>query len=99
MPVDRETGRICRKNVFTPAELKAYHKGLEAVMEKEFGMKGLILNGKTKGNYTTKELKERTRRENELKEREAALDTREADLDARERRFEDRQSVFFCKSQ
>lgn len=97
VPVDRETGRICRKNVFTPAELKAYHKGLEAVMEKEFGMKGLILNGKTKGNYTTKELKERTRRENELKEREAALDTREADLDARERRFETDRASFAVK--
>lgn len=65
--------RVSSKAVFTRKELSGFHKELESIMSKEFGIKHLVLNGRTKGNYTYKELKERTMRENELEVREAAL--------------------------
>lgn len=70
-------GRISAKNLFSRKELSDYHKELDAVMEREFGMKGLVHNGKTKGKYTVEELKERTRREKELSDREARLEAQE----------------------
>lgn len=70
-------GRISAKNLFTRKELSDYHKELDAVMEREFGMKGLVHNGRTKGKYTVEELKERTRREKELSDREARLEAQE----------------------
>lgn len=63
MPV--KDGRVSSKALFTRTELSSYHKALEKVMEDEFGMHGLVLNGRTKGNYTVKEMKQRTRDEEE----------------------------------
>lgn len=63
MPV--KDGRVSSKALFTRTELSSYHKALEKVMEDEFGMHGLVLNGRTKGNYTVKELKQRARDEEE----------------------------------
>jgi len=64
-------GRVSAKALFTRTELAGFHRDLDAVMAKQppdgFGLKGLVLNGRTKGNYTTAELKERTRQEAELK--------------------------------
>lgn len=65
--------RVSSKAVFTRQELSGFHKELESIMYNEFGIKNLVLNGRTKGNYTYKELKERTMRENELAAREAEL--------------------------
>lgn len=56
-------GRVSAKALFTRKELSSFHKDLDKVMEEEFGMKGLILNGRTKGNYSVQELKERTKDE------------------------------------
>jgi len=55
-------------------ELRSYHQDLEAVMTKELGMKGLVLNGRTIGNYTIKELKARTAMENKLAEERRSID-------------------------
>ena len=65
-------------------ELREYQQELEKECEQEFGIKGLILNGRTKGDYTLEELKERTRKEQELTQREQAVMQKEQALAQRE---------------
>ena len=77
-------GRVSSKALFTKGELREVHKELDKVMEKEFHIKGLVKNGRTKGNLTVDELKERTRQERELAARKLELDAREQALNARE---------------
>lgn len=60
--------RVSAKALCTRNELHMFHKDLDETMEHTFGQKGLILNGRTKGNYTVKELKARTLEEKYLKE-------------------------------
>lgn len=86
-----KNGRISSKALFTRTELSRFHKDLDRMCEQEFGMKGLVLNGRTKGNYTVKELKERDRERSEADKRNEInkhnkefLDKRKAELDARE---------------
>ncbi len=57
----RKTGKqtISSASLFTRSELKQYHTDLEKYLQGEFGMKGLALNGRTKGGYTIEELKKR----------------------------------------
>lgn len=88
-------GRVSSKALFTKSELRDYQRDLDKLCEKEFGIKGLILNGRTKGNYTVQELKERSlnaseaqKRDFELKARESSLNMRETSLNALERRLE-----------
>lgn len=90
--------RVSAKALFTRSELHSFHKDLDKVMEDEFGIKGLILNGRTKGNYTVSELKERTKQEQALSEREEnaniedyALSQRQEALDSRETRLNARE--------
>lgn len=92
VPVDKN-GRISSKNVFTRKELQGYQQDLDALMEQEFGMKGLILNGRTKGDYTVQELKERTKQEQALAKREASLNARERALQEREQSVLARQNA------
>lgn len=78
MPVVPVTGgRISAKALFTRKELSDYHKQLDKAVEQEFGRQGLIINGRTKGNYTFRELRERTAKEQELTAREEKQDSRE----------------------
>lgn len=56
-------GRVSAKAVFNRRELPAYQRELDKVVAVEFGQKGFILNGRTKGGYTTAELRERTEAE------------------------------------
>lgn len=86
-------GRVSAKALFTRAELSGFHKELDEVMAQEFGQPGLILNGRTKGNYTTAELKERTRREGAVFTREVKANYREAGLNLREKAIEGRESA------
>lgn len=90
-------GRISAKNLFSRKELSDYHKELDAVMEREFGMKGLVHNGKTKGKYTVEELKERTRREKELSDRESALEERDISLRRREKDIKTRETRLYAQ--
>lgn len=80
-------GRVSAKAVFNRRELPAYQRELDAVMAKAppegFGRKGLILNGRTKGGYTTAELKERTRQEAELKRKTFAAGVKATMADAK----------------
>lgn len=93
VPVKDE--RVSSKALFTKSELKGYQQELDKLCEKEFGKKGLVLNGRTKGNYTVQELKSRSlnaseaqKRDLELSARESSLNARETSLNALERRLE-----------
>lgn len=74
----RKTGNITvsSASLCTQKEFNTFHKDLESYMEKEFGVKGLALNGRTKGNFTLEELKERTRVKEEQDKREKGLDAK-----------------------
>lgn len=71
----RKTGNITvsSASLCTQKEFNTFHKDLECYMEKEFGVKGLALNGRTKGKFTLEELKERTRVKEEQDKREQGL--------------------------
>lgn len=70
-------GKVSSKALFTRAELHEFHKELDRVCEAEFGQKGLVLNGRTKGDYTVAELKQRTKDEKDLEVRKKAVRMRE----------------------
>lgn len=70
-------GRISAKALFTKKELTSFHKELDKRCEDEFGIKGLVKNGRTKGNYTFRELKQRSEDAQELDARKAKLDAQE----------------------
>lgn len=80
----RKTGNITvsSASLCTQKEFNTFHKDLESYMEKEFGVKGLALNGRTKGNFTLEELKERTRVKEEQDKRDEALDKEKVDFQA-----------------
>lgn len=83
--------RVSSKALFTRKELSDFHKELDKLCEKEFKIKGLVLNGRTKGNYTFRELKERTAKENELNERETMLSNKETQLGTKETQLNERE--------
>lgn len=85
----RKTGNITvsSASLCTQKEFNTFHKDLESYMEKEFGVKGLALNGRTKGNFTLEELKERTRVKEEQDKRDEELDKEKADFQDKEQQF------------
>lgn len=87
----RKTGNITvsSASLCTQKEFNTFHKDLESYMEKAFGVKGLALNGRTKGNFTLEELKERTRVKEGQDKRDEELDKREKGLDAKIQEAED----------
>ena len=87
----RKTGNITvsSASLCTQKEFNTFHKDLESYMEKEFGVKGLALNGRTKGNFTLEELKERTRVKEGQDKRDEELDKREKGLNAKMQEVED----------
>lgn len=92
----RKTGNITvsSASLCTQKEFNTFHKDLESYMEKEFGVKGLALNGRTKGNFTLEELKERTRVKEEQDKRDEELDKEKADFQDKEQQF-NRAKVYF----
>lgn len=74
--ISRKSGKpsISAATVFGLKEMHGYQEDLEAAMTKVFGIPKLILNGKTKGGYTTAELKARTAMENKLAEERRSID-------------------------
>lgn len=82
--VPEKQNRISSKSLFTRGELSKMHTDFDRECEIAFGKKGLVKNGRTKGGYTTKELKERTKREAALKAREEAVEMREKAVSQRE---------------
>ena len=77
-------GRISSKALFTRKELTDFQKELDNRCLIAFKRPHLVLNGRTKGNYTYKELKERERANNDLTERERQVALREEKVKERE---------------
>lgn len=72
---------LCAREFLTRKELKGYQEDLEEECASKFHLKGLILNGRTKGNYSLEELKERSEREQKLLEREQAITVKEQQVE------------------
>lgn len=81
--ISRKTGKmtVSAASMFDENDLKTYHDDLDAVIAREFGQAGLMRNGRTKGNYTLDEMKERERINAELKAREDAVTEREQSME------------------
>lgn len=92
-------GKVSSKALFTRAELHEFHKELDRVCETEFGMKGLILNGRTKGDYTIAELKQRTKDEQDLENRRRAVRYREDAVSKAEDRVDAREQALKAREQ
>ena len=88
--ISRKTGllSVSKASVITKTDLDTWHEDFDAALEREFGIAGLGLNGRTKGGYTLAELKERTKRENELKRREKAVAKKESELVSKTKRLD-----------
>lgn len=97
----RKTGNITvsSASLCTQKEFNTFHKDLESYMENAFGVKGLALNGRTKGNFTLEELKERTRVKEEQDKRDEELDKEKADFQAKEQQFNKEKVDFQAKMQ
>lgn len=82
-------GRVSSKALFTRSELQSYQKDLDKKIADEFGMPGLILNGRTKGNFTYEELKERDKAEWRIKVANEQYEKMRADKKALEEQKRD----------
>lgn len=88
--ISRKTGRktVSTASCFTQKDLQSFHPDFEKVLQKEFGMKGLGSNGKTKENKDITDLKydtvQQLREENAaLRAENEALEAQVKDLQAR----------------
>lgn len=89
----RKTGKktVSSASLLTRKELKGFHIDLQACMVQEFGKNDYILNGRTKGNYTTDELKARDADAEALQKRERAIEGDEFLLRYREQAVKKRE--------
>lgn len=87
--VSRKTGKqtVSSASLFTRTELRKCQQELEACMEKEFNHKGMILNGRTAGNYTIDELKARNKDMRYVVKHKRDLQAREDDLKTKQEEF------------
>lgn len=78
----RKTGKetVSSASMFTRKDLKTFHDDLEKVMTEKYGKTHLMKNGRTKGNYTLDELKERTQTEERLANKQAELNKQGAEI-------------------
>lgn len=83
--ISRKTGKrtVSSASLFNKKELFSYHDDLDDSLSPKF--KGLVKNGRTKGDYTVRELKEREEQEQKLAERERVIADRERAVADRER--------------
>jgi hypothetical protein len=75
---DPENGheKLCCKDLMRKAELNAFHRELDREMAEKYGLKGLILNGKTRaqgGNLEIAELREQKKHAERLEKTNSAL--------------------------
>ena len=73
--VSRKTGKrtVSAASVVTQADLESLHPDYDAVIAKEFGMAGLVMNGRTEGKYTLKEYKARKDDKRKMEQEKAEL--------------------------
>lgn len=91
--VSRKTGKrtVSAASVVTKADLETLHPDYDAVIAKEFGMAGLVMNGRTEGKYTIKEYKARKDDTRQLQKRERMANVREKVADDKSRKAEQAQ--------
>ena len=97
----RKTGKktVSSASLFDKKELRNYQRDLQAEMVKVFGKDAsmYILNGRTVGDYTIDELKERSRVSRKQKAREKSITEKEQALDKREQALNDREDELSVK--
>lgn len=83
--VSRKTGKntVSSASLFTRAELSQCQRDLERYMGQMFNQKGMILNGRTQGGYTTDELKKRNADRAVMKRKAKALQAQKEENDKR----------------
>lgn len=97
--VSRKTGQrtVSSASLMTKKELREYQVMLDKACEAEFGMKNLILNGRTKGGYTLEEMKARTQEAQEMARREEGLSRKEGEIARKEAEIERRYTELKAK--
>ena len=80
--ISRKTGRltISSASMLTRAELKQFHPDLEAHMESVFGIKHMVLNGRTKQGLTPEQIKSQQAYEEVINNYEKSIQEREQNV-------------------
>lgn len=91
--ISRKTGQrtVSAASVVTQTDLNTLHPDYDAVIAKEFGMAGLVHNGRTEGGYDLDEYKARKDDKRELQKRERMANVREKVADDKSRKAEQAQ--------
>lgn len=89
----RKTGKntVSSASALTRSELRNFHKELERHIQQTMGIKGAILNGRTKGDYTVEELKERQEQEDLQEQKDLELRYREKQVQEREDKAQEKE--------
>lgn len=80
--ISRKTGKrtVSAASLVTQKDLEKLHPDFDAVIAKEFGMVGLVHNGRTEGKYTLKEYKARKDAKREMDAIREAIKVEQAEL-------------------
>lgn len=80
--ISRKTGKrtVSAASLVTQKDLEKLHPDFDAVIAKEFGMVGLVHNGRTEGKYTLKEYKARKEDRRKMEELRGAIKQEQAEL-------------------
>lgn len=89
--VSRKNGKrtVSSASLFTKTELKRFQQDLEKEMQKVFNQKNMILNGRTKGNFTIEELKARQESAKVWNGKKEALNKKIAEVNARKNELDE----------
>lgn len=93
--VSRKTGKntVSSASLFTRSELSQCQRDLERYMVQMFNQKGMILNGRTQGGYTTDELKKRTADRNIMNRKAKVLQFRKEENEKRKEELDKREEA------
>jgi DNA repair exonuclease SbcCD ATPase subunit len=82
----RKTGKktVSSASLLSKKELHEFQRDLQAEMNRVFGDNDYIINGRTKGDYTVEEMKERQKNEKKAQEREDEIAQKQKELDKQE---------------
>lgn len=95
--MSRKTGKktVSSASLLTRGELKKFHQDLQKKMNEVFGQNDYILNGRTKGDYTVAEMKQRQADKEEIeinrkknKKKQDDLTTKEEELKQKQQELE-----------
>lgn len=91
--ISRKTGKrtVSAASLVNRKDLESLHPDYDAVIAKEFGMAGLVHNGRTEGDYKLDEYKARKDDKRQLQKRERMANVREKVADDKSRKAEQAQ--------